>query len=406
MARRAALLIAAVLATTLGAAAPAAAHQNPPDCNANRLDLDLIRDKSLVRNGDVINYTLEVDNIGPSACDVSDINIRLQFPGPDGRPNPASEIAITNAANYAAQFPKVTFGPFAYTVNANEGVTRLEARTFAIDGDLHDGVIHSDVDIDKTIGSNVLRPLITIDKQGSAGPPVTGPLPAPQDVTYTFYVRNGSTPQTPDAAISNVRVTDDKCGSPTYISGDTDGDTKLDTDETWAFQCRLTHPSPGTYTNVAIANGENILYNRPVPVVSPPDNWTVVLVAPPAPPPANPPAAAPPTPQGGVLPVNNTQERCELATARGVTVRAGEVQTIRVTARTESGPVANRLVRITLPGGRVVSARTNRNGVASLTVRPPRSGRATIRAGECTSARVTVREARRVVAQNVPRVTG
>ena len=78
-------------------------------------------------------------------------------------------------------------------------------------------------------------------------------------------------------ALSNVSVTDDKCGKPTYVSGDANGNSKLEISETWAFQCTLTHPAPGTYTNVAVANGENVLNNRPVPVVSPPDNWTVVL---------------------------------------------------------------------------------------------------------------------------------
>src|SRR5712692_11119331 len=45
--------------TTL-AALPAAAHRSPANCTANNLTLDIARDKTLVRNGDTINYTVIV----------------------------------------------------------------------------------------------------------------------------------------------------------------------------------------------------------------------------------------------------------------------------------------------------------------------------------------------------------
>jgi hypothetical protein len=403
-------LVITALATVaaLSSAAPASAQQSPNPCNANRLHLDLVRDHSLVRNGDVINYKLEVDNIGDAACDVSNINIKLQLPGPDGNPSPVVQ-SITVASAYPAQMPKITFGPFAYTVNANPGVTRLVARTTVTDGELHDGETFSDVDIDKTIGSDVMRPAITIDKVGSTA----GPLPAPQDVTYTFYVKNGTLPAGADSALSNVTVTDDKCGSPAPVLsplglnvGDADGDKKLDTNETFSFTCTLTHPAPGRYTNTAVANGENILYGRSVPVVSPPDTWTVVLVAPPANPPANPPAgppAAPAAPQGAVKDAAVVQAPCTMSTAKSLTVRAGQLNTIKVTL---SRGGANKLVRITLPGGKVVSAKTNSSGAATIQVRPTRSGTATIRSEACTTARVAVRAARKVAAQRLPRVTG
>jgi uncharacterized repeat protein (TIGR01451 family) len=67
-------------------------------------------------------------------------------------------------------------------------------------------------------------------------------------VTYTKKVTNPGT-----VALSNVTVTDDKCSVVSYVSGDVNKDSKLDTNETWTYTCktRLTQ----TTTNTAIASG-------------------------------------------------------------------------------------------------------------------------------------------------------
>jgi hypothetical protein len=391
MQRRTMLVALAITAGGLAGASPALAQnpQNPPGCNSSRLHLDITQDHDLVRAGDVINYTLDLDNVGGGACNVNNVNVMLQVPGADGKLSPTLQ-PKTVAAAYPAQMPTISFGPFAYTVNVNPGVTSLEARTSVSNAVLQDAR-RSPVNINKEIGATVFTPSITIDKVGS----MTGPAPAPQTVTYTFYVRNGTDPALDPAvtALSNVTVSDDKCGNPTYASGDANGNSKLETTETWAFTCTLTHPAPGTYTNTAVANGQNILYNRSVPVVSPPDNWTVVLVAP-----------APAPPQGAVKPVAVNQAACTLARANATTVRAGQLNTIRVRVRNVD---AGTTVKITLPGGKAVSAKTNKDGLATLRVRPTKSGTAKIQAAECSDVeRLSVKPARRVVAQRAPRVTG
>jgi hypothetical protein len=68
-------------------------------------------------------------------------------------------------------------------------------------------------------------------------------------VTYTKKVTNPGT-----VALSNVSLTDDKCSVVKYISGDTNKDSKLDTNETWTYTCqeKLTK----TTTNTVIATGE------------------------------------------------------------------------------------------------------------------------------------------------------
>src|SRR5690242_10665010 len=86
MKRRTSLVALVATVAGMAGAAPASAHQSPAGCNNSALHLDLVRDHSVVRNGDTITYRAVVDNVGPLACDVSGINIRLQFPQPDGTP--------------------------------------------------------------------------------------------------------------------------------------------------------------------------------------------------------------------------------------------------------------------------------------------------------------------------------
>ena len=62
---------------------------------------------------------------------------------------------------------------------------------------------------------------------------------------------------------------------------------------------------------------------------------------------------------------------------------------------------------MTLPDGKKVTARTNKDGIATFRVRPTKSGTARIQAAECSDVeRLSVKPARRVVARRPPRVTG
>lgn len=66
-------------------------------------------------------------------------------------------------------------------------------------------------------------------------------------VTYTEKITNPGT-----VALSNVGLNDDKC-SMAFVSGDTNGDSKLDTTETWTYTCKSNLTK--TTTNTAIATG-------------------------------------------------------------------------------------------------------------------------------------------------------
>jgi len=68
-------------------------------------------------------------------------------------------------------------------------------------------------------------------------------------VTYTEKITNPGT-----VALSNVKLTDDKCSPVKFISGDTNNDSKLDTTETWTYTCRTNLTE--TTTNTAVAEGQ------------------------------------------------------------------------------------------------------------------------------------------------------
>jgi len=98
------------------------------------------------------------------------------------------------------------------------------------------------------VGASIVPPLIHVTK-------VPSPLTLPAGggmVTYTKKVTNPGT-----VALSNVVVTDDKCGPVNYISGDTNNNAKLDTTETWTYTCKenLTKTTTNTVTASGQANG-------------------------------------------------------------------------------------------------------------------------------------------------------
>jgi hypothetical protein len=392
------LTMVLVVAGGLASAAPASAHRFPVNCNANSFDANVSRDNFTVKNGDVINYTVKLDNLsdpGTTACEVSNITVRLQFPGPDGKPSGAFQTVVANAT-YISEQGVLTFTPFPYTVAADPGVTRLEARISVQNGVLHSSPDHTVVNIDKTIDSYIPKPAIEVDKAAD----IRAGL-APQNVTYSFRVYNRTVPAYP---LENVTLSDNQC--PGVVKGvpfgDTNSDNKLDVGEVWLYTCTMAH-GVGVFNNTATACGELIIDTGPLPKVCDTDDETVEFTPPPTP---TPPTVPIPEvkPQVVVKPTTAAQAPCTLARATKTTVRAGQLNTIRVRVRNID---AGSVVKITLPGGKVVSAKTDKSGVAVLTVRPTKSGTATIRAAECSDVeRLSVKAARRVVAQRAPRVTG
>ena len=95
------------------------------------------------------------------------------------------------------------------------------------------------------VGAPIVPPLIHVTK-------IPNPLALRSGagiVTYTEKITNPGT-----VALSNVSLMDDKCSPMKYISGDTNGNSKLDTIETWTYTCRTNLTK--TTTNTARASGQ------------------------------------------------------------------------------------------------------------------------------------------------------
>lgn len=90
----------------------------------------------------------------------------------------------------------------------------------------------------------IVPPLIHVTKIPS---PLTLPIGG-GSITYTKRVTNPGT-----APLSNVTVTDDKCSPVAFVSGDTNGNSRLDPTETWIYTCQATLTA--TTTNTATASG-------------------------------------------------------------------------------------------------------------------------------------------------------
>lgn len=98
------------------------------------------------------------------------------------------------------------------------------------------------------VGVPVVPPLIHVTK-------VPSPLVLSSGGGMVIYTNKVTNPGI--VALSNISLTDDKCGPVKYISGDTNGNSKLDTAETWTYTCsaKLTKTTVNTVTASGDANG-------------------------------------------------------------------------------------------------------------------------------------------------------
>jgi hypothetical protein len=150
------------------------------------------------------------------------------------------------------------------------------------------------------VGAPIVPPLIHVTK-------VPSPLTLPAGggmVTYTEKVTDPGT-----VPLSNVVLTDDKCVPVKYVSGDANGDGKLDPSETWTYTC--TARLAKTTTNTVIASGAaNGLTIRDIAIA------TVVVAS-----------AVPKLPNTGVAPMGNILAL--LAVTLGISVTLLAVFVIR-----------------------------------------------------------------------------
>ncbi len=94
------------------------------------------------------------------------------------------------------------------------------------------------------VGVPIIPPLIHVTK-------VPNPLALTYGESAVKYTEKVTNPGT--VALSNIRLTDDKCAPVVYVSGDTNSNSKLDTTETWVYICNTNLTR--TTTNTVIAEG-------------------------------------------------------------------------------------------------------------------------------------------------------
>ncbi|MDY6892474.1 MAG: hypothetical protein SVO26_02005 [Chloroflexota bacterium] len=121
------VLMAALVATMVPGIALA---ESPPGCNGNTFNIMLQKDKSVVQQGDIIEYTVNAFNF-PGGCDVEDVTLTFYPPGPDGTPSGAPCVLDTGV-DFPAGGAGVLYLPGAYpclnyTVDVNPGVAQVVA---------------------------------------------------------------------------------------------------------------------------------------------------------------------------------------------------------------------------------------------------------------------------------------
>jgi hypothetical protein len=95
------------------------------------------------------------------------------------------------------------------------------------------------------------------------------------------------------------------------------------------------------------------------------------------------------------------------ASTRGFKVRAGQVDTVIVSVTRHGAAVSGAKVRITLPGNHVLTRTTGRNGKATFSVEPSKSGTILVRSPSCKEmVKVKVYAAKAATVQRSPSFTG
>jgi hypothetical protein len=102
------------------------------------------------------------------------------------------------------------------------------------------------------VGEDLVPPLIHVT---SVPVPLTLPLGGGM-VTYTETVSNPGT-----VSLGNIIVTSDNCAPVNYVSGDTNGNSLLDSTESWIHTCRTNLTSTASHT-VTVSSNTNSLVSR------------------------------------------------------------------------------------------------------------------------------------------------
>jgi len=201
--------------------------------------------------GDVITYTFSVTNNGPSAADnvvVTDNLLGGQIFGP--------------ARLSAGQFVTFSVNYLVKTTDSDPLRNTATVTSTTPDPDASNN--------EATYSLDILHPSVSVEKTSDKTAVSVG-----ETITYTYTVKNLG-----DAALSEVSVVDNVCGTASYLSGDANGDNRLDLAETWVYTASYTvkEGDSDPLVNTATASGKDALGM----IVTANDTWSVRITATPA----------------------------------------------------------------------------------------------------------------------------
>lgn len=253
------VLTGVMLAIGLAVASlPTAAHPDPAECNASGLQqFPSVGPAGNVYDGSTLTYSVIYINSDPDGAGaVAPCNITgadAMITRPDGSViNVLTDVTLNVGDSISCPGDaECSAGPYQYVVNhANENGSSSVQAQFDIAGVLHqdaDEEVASDHD---TLSKTVIHPSTMLTKQADQTLVTAG-----SSVTYTYTEDNDG-----DVALDSPSVVDDMCAPVTYVSGDTNVNGDLDTDETWTFTCTMVVNA--NTTNTAIGRGLDPLGNN------------------------------------------------------------------------------------------------------------------------------------------------
>jgi uncharacterized repeat protein (TIGR01451 family) len=253
------------------AAAPAAAHVDPPGCVNSDLQLNVTADRTAVRPGEAINFFVSASNNSPGACNITGATVTLRLPGATGTSTGELK-TLTTTGSYAASTAGIAVGTVPYTVAVNTGVSALAVRANA-SFTAHTGAADEADTAQRSLGVPVTQPSLTLSATPS---PSSGIVPLASTVCY--LLKNTSSTA---VGVTNPTIVDGGCATVTRTGGDTNANNVLDSGEGWTYTCKLNLTRPSEVRATVIANGLDNVDGRTVS--APNASWTVTASAPPLP---------------------------------------------------------------------------------------------------------------------------
>jgi large repetitive protein len=217
--------------------------------------IDKTADRAMAHVGDNITYTYTITNAGNIPLTIISLTDNLIQ-------------AITFVSGDSNGDERLDIGE-TWVFSANYTVTSDDPNLLMNTASVY-GMDNSEqyVNASDNASVSILKPGIALDKSASPGQVHVG-----DNITYTYMVTNAGNTQ-----LSNITLADNLTDNITFVSGDSNGDERLDIEETWVFSANYTVTSDDTspLENTANVSGRDAL----LLTVTSEDNASVAILRP------------------------------------------------------------------------------------------------------------------------------